>query len=75
MAFLESPKGRSRIEVAPSSRFSRLRTRQVRANPESCVDRTITTSYPDTGECGEAYDVERLVRETEGSVADPAPRM
>jgi len=26
MVFLESPKGRSRIGVAPSSRFSRLRT-------------------------------------------------
>ena len=65
MAFLASPKGRSRIGVAPSGRFSRLRTRQVRAGQEGCVDRTIRASYPDTGESGEAYDVEQLVRNGE----------
>ena len=75
MAFLASPKGRSRIGVAPSGRFSRLRTRQVRAGPESCIGRTIRTSYPDTSESGEGYDVEELVRNAGGSVASQAPRM
>ena len=75
MAFLASPKGRNRIGVAPSSRYSRLRASRVRAGPESCVDRTIRTSYPDTGESGEAYDLEHLVRDTEGSVAGQGPSM
>ena len=75
MAFLASPKRRSRIRVSPLSRYSRLRASQVPATPESCVHQTIRTSYPDTGESGEVYDVEQLVGDMERSVAGPAPRM